>query len=448
MAYLSKQGVRDIINNAPIGTSPGGIIQALVDRGHILEGYPGQKKKTLKALSNLSDETFGRAANFFFGSSSKTIGTTIGAGVESATSLIRGKPLSPGQAIFKPEDVSIADIVLTGLELSPGGLIKRGLSKIPGAGRLFEGLGSLFKSIPDTLRQSAVENFKKVLAPTKEVTKKVTEKIAPELAERGVISTSREALLTQAKKTSATIGERIDEFIKEIPKETIVKIKPVLDYLLKQKERYIIGKKKINVAPEVTEGIDNIIDIITQFGSDVPVGEVIQLRRVWDKLVAETNGFQKTLKEGTKLNVIKNATNALRYELAKDFPDLNKLNNEFSFWKNVDLVITETLKRKTGQSIPLGEQMARSAGGVAGFTQGGFLGALGGAELTRRAVQMIRSPLWATVSANLKNKLADAIVSREKSEVLKILSEIGKRVGIDIMREITDETQPNRKIPQ
>src|SRR6185369_5636714 len=42
MAYLSKQQVQQILNNAPAGTDKIKIVQTLVSQGHQLEGYTQQ----------------------------------------------------------------------------------------------------------------------------------------------------------------------------------------------------------------------------------------------------------------------------------------------------------------------------------------------------------------------------------------------------------------------
>lgn len=46
MANLSKEKVKEIIRNAPEGTSPAGIIAGLRQKGHTLEGYPTEAKQT------------------------------------------------------------------------------------------------------------------------------------------------------------------------------------------------------------------------------------------------------------------------------------------------------------------------------------------------------------------------------------------------------------------
>lgn len=67
MAYLTRQDIEKIIQGAPAGTSPGGIIAALRQQGHTLEGYDdmikeSERPKNLgeKAAAVLGADKFGR----------------------------------------------------------------------------------------------------------------------------------------------------------------------------------------------------------------------------------------------------------------------------------------------------------------------------------------------------------------------------------------------------
>ena len=51
MAYLTKEKVKEIINNAPAGTTPEGVVAALRANGHTLEGYQDDKSAKKAALS-------------------------------------------------------------------------------------------------------------------------------------------------------------------------------------------------------------------------------------------------------------------------------------------------------------------------------------------------------------------------------------------------------------
>jgi len=56
MAYITKDRVREILNNAPEGTTPTGIIQALREKGHTLEGYEEDKPGFIDVTKGILQE--------------------------------------------------------------------------------------------------------------------------------------------------------------------------------------------------------------------------------------------------------------------------------------------------------------------------------------------------------------------------------------------------------
>src|SRR3990167_9515249 len=55
MATLSREKIKEIIKNAPTGTSPEGIVAALRKEGHILEGFQQQQEQTALTAGNQFD---------------------------------------------------------------------------------------------------------------------------------------------------------------------------------------------------------------------------------------------------------------------------------------------------------------------------------------------------------------------------------------------------------
>lgn len=384
--------------------------------------------KAANKASELSQSTFGRAADFLFGSTAKTVGTLGGNLVEDVLNVKKE------DKAFNTEDITIKDTAFTALELLPGGALTKLLGKVPGVTRASKAVNSLFSAIPTKLREGAAKNFESILRPTKEVTKQAARDIAPELAKRQVVTATQQGLKSLADESAEVAGKKIDDFLKALPKEKTLKVKPVVDALKKQKEKFIIGGKNIDVAPEVSKGVDDLLETIGQFGDDIPAKDVVELRRAWDTLVSETNGFQKTLKEGSKINLQKVAANSIREELSKEFPDLAKINAEYSFWAKTSQVMEETLKRGTGQSGGLTNKIVAASIGGATVPFGGLTSGVTGFVLAENAMKVIQSTGWKTVSAKLKTKLADAMAKGDADAIQKVLFEIGRRLGVSIGR--------------
>ncbi|WP_031499870.1 hypothetical protein [Bryobacter aggregatus] len=119
------------------------------------------------------------------------------------------------------------------------------------------------------------------------------------------------------------------------------------------------------------------------------------------------------------------AADAIREELAKQFPDIAVINKEYSFWKNVDRVVGDTLLRREGQAKPLGQKLAAGAGAIVGGAKAGPKGAILGGKVGQLFEATVSSPGWATASAVLKDRLAKALGSGSSAQIDYYLRRIG-----------------------
>ena len=137
--------------------------------------------------------------------------------------------------------------------------------------------------------------------------------------------------------------------------------------------------------------------------------------------------FGRTLSEGSLVDAQRNASNAIRIELAKKFPDLAKVNAEYTFWKNAHDIIRETIERTKSQATPLGEQVATVAGGVAGLASGVGKG-VAVALAFRWIKQIATSTGFRTASAIVKNQVADMIAQGKfgaAQEIIRRTTQVG-----------------------
>ena len=144
--------------------------------------------------------------------------------------------------------------------------------------------------------------------------------------------------------------------------------------------------------------------------------------------------------EGTELGIKKDLTNVMRDELAKANPDLAKINQEFKFYKDLETVLEETVKRKTGQTGALIKGVSRAAGAAAGQ---GFLASLLGAVVVDKLTTLLASSGWRLASAKAKNRLAKVLATGDKAkistEVDKLLQSAGVEAAIPEPSRQTDQ---------
>ena len=401
-----------------------------------LTSYFTEPKKTLGKIAEFGEKTFGRASGLFktFG---KTAGTLVGSFGEQTEKFtrpkeleqkidpalaqklkeqglsdeaIRQKLLVKPERAFKPEEITKADIAFTALEIYPGGgFVSQLLKKIKGGEILATGFNNLLNKIPANLRESAVKQYSEALGATTLKLKSKTAKVVPELLERKEKIISLGKISQKAKDIMGTVGESIKAIERKLPQEKMTAVKPLISGLKKMINRHIVDGKIVN-SNAVSATIDTM-KIITQFGDKISTRSLIKVRRLLDDSIALANkdftkseGLTMTMKAKEKL------ANTIRKELAKDLPDLAKVNREFSLWSNVSKVVDATIARRATQTGGLTRQIATIAGAVAGIPGGVgkvILGGLAG----RGVVKLLQSSAYKTISAINKKRLADLIAS-------------------------------------
>ncbi len=182
--------------------------------------------------------------------------------------------------------------------------------------------------------------------------------------------------------------------------------------------------------------IEKLQKTLRELGDDARVDQLVAVRRAWDKVVAQTGGYAHRaggaigipLREQTEAWAKREATGAIRQLLKTEVPELAAINKEFAFWKDIDDVLTQTLKRTQPQGPGLGRQVAEAAGAAAGSSAG-----LGPAILTAKAARLAQtvftSPRWRLVDAKLRDGLADAITSGSAGRVTSALTRIAATQG-------------------
>lgn len=397
------------------GANPSQILDQIISQESKVVSKPQPKQKgALESVADVVSAPFEKAGTFLFGTAAKTVGSVIGSGVESAAKLagkdIGNKFTQEAERLLGTPLEAAKNIGFTVLEVFPGGPgIKNAVLKIPGGSKIIEEVGNLVKFIPDSLRESAIKSYSQALGPTTKEMKAITEKVVPKLIEKGETALTRTSLLEKAREAKTLAWDALDEVLKQIPEGTMIKTKPIIDVLENTKKTFFVPGTDIAAEPQLIQHVDDIKAVVEQLGEDVSFQSLRGLRQIWDKTIQASHGFMKTLPEGTMLDIKKTANDAIRDELAKTHPNLDRLNKEYSFWTNVEKVLTETVKRTTAQATPLSQQLMQQAGVTGGLVQGGIDTAILTGTLLKNLLKITQSTGWRTVSAIQKDRLADYI---------------------------------------
>jgi len=186
----------------------------------------------------------------------------------------------------------------------------------------------------------------------------------------------------------------------------------VIDALESYKEEGMVNGVKVDA--DLVNKATKLQRIVSQLGPDVSYESLNRVRKIWDAKVARAGGYAgQSLAEGSMVDAMREGANAIRSELAKDRPDIAKLNSEYSFWSKVNQVVGDTVQRRSGQEGAVMPKLAGIGGAATGHTPMGVaMYALG---------RIIQSPRWRTFSAIRKNQMARAIAAGDAATLTKLV---------------------------
>lgn len=449
MTYMTKSQLRQHILNAPQGTSPGGIVAALRKQGVVMEGDP-MAQPTQGFFSGLKDRLqdptqggvtsgqspslsdvpeFGKAALPAAGS---IVGGTVGG--------ILGAPAGPvgigagivggaaaGRAIGQVGTEAIENLQGSN---QTAGEEARAIAGATGRGAL-EGAfdvatlgtakvaGKVLPKVAGALKEGAERGVQRILAPTTKADKKAAEKITKELINRPLSKTAaitRKGMLEKATTEASIAGEAIDQGPKLTGETNPLDIIKALD--AKKKDFIVEG---VVVDKEAVQSINEVQNLISEFGDSIPDESLRVVRRVLDKAVSGKNAFLLPAKDGSMIEMKKAASNSIRGILAEKYPDLAKLNKEYTFWKTLEDVLSNTAARRTGQSSGLVKNLATVGAAV---TAGSPTAAATRALAIRPIIDFMDSPVWRLIDAKARIKLADILMLETPDVVQKTIEGI------------------------
>lgn len=299
-------------------------------------------------------------------------------------------------------------------------------------------LGEFKQPLAGALQRGAEKKATQALAPTTKEMKQLSDKIVPELLKRRTFFLTRGGLAGKATTKADDFGVKIGDAFDALPPETKIQITPIIHSLEKLKDsavsigaggqRVIINEAKYKAAQELQNTFLDLASDPNKFVSypNVAVDSIRRARQIMDAMTAKAGkGFGLGLKDTAKIEANKAGANAIRNELAQEFPVIDKLNKEFTFWKNVEKVVEATIERTKAQGSGLTTAIAESGGAVAGAVVKGTVGGvvLGGVILSALK-KTIQSPAWRMTSAITRQTLADAIYRGNIQSAIQIMNRI------------------------
>jgi len=263
------------------------------------------------------------------------------------------------------------------------------------------------------MKKSALKQYTSIFKTTTNKAKATAEKVAPGLLERGQIIPSMKGLANKAEGVVKEVGQAIGEKWAQMPSGIKKPVQSVINKIDKWKSKYILQGGKIANETAVNAANEAKNALMTKSG-EMSYKNLRKLNQIWDEHFDISKGLDDL--SGYKRKVERVGANALRSLIAKDSPDIAKLNKQFNFWTNVKNIASETAKNppKTG-----GAKLAGTiAGAVAGHgVVGKVVEAATGNMIGKSVAKVIKSPFFKSVGAVYKNKIADYLMSGETKKL-------------------------------
>lgn len=344
------------------------------------------------------------------------------------------------------------------------------------------------KPVATKLMETAEKRVNQALGPTKERFKAMADKIVPEIIKRGLgAGKSREALLQEATEQAVAVSKQLDGALQKYGTQQSNGITDVMDTLENAKNAFR-RPRVVSVAQALKEGLlnakqiiqtktggvrinlganqrmlpngmlehmvefdkrpieqlDALKQIVKELGPKPTVDQLVALRRTWDGIVDGAGGYAHRapgaigtpLPEQAEAWAKMKGANAIRKLLAAEVPDLAAINKEYHFWRSLRDVLLQTTQRKLPQEGSLLSTIAGGAGAVVGTLTGSHYGGPGGAAagglMTAAAMAKLgamfqkatTSPGWRMATAQVRAKLADAIMQNDVQAAATILGRI------------------------
>lgn len=295
------------------------------------------------------------------------------------------------------------------------------------------------------LKEGARKLVVEALGPTKERYKAMAARLAPEMLKRGIRG-SREGMQSRAAEAAAVAGQQIDDALQQYGQKAVDPT-PILAALDDAKQAFQTTTPQGAVVvfePRAVRQLEGLQKIVGSLGPDPTVDQLVAIRRAWDSVVDQAGGFAHRsggaigipLKEQTEAWAKREATGAIRKVLAQEVPDLAAVNKEFAFWKGLGEVLTQTAQRTQphgpGLAATIATRTGQAVGGAGGLSSGapGVVGgAVVGGEIAKRLQAAFTSPRWKMLNAQVKDAIADAILSGNPQRIMSQLARVGAYVG-------------------
>lgn len=380
MANLTKDQVKEILINRPKNTSAEEVVQALLSKGHTLEGFTPPTTQS----DGIGTKVLKVAAGAV-----KSLGET------AARTTTRTNPVLSAVDPFIPEKVDLPVLGETSLKYSsdPLTMAKQGgedlLNVFPGGGE------------SKILKSTAKNAWAFLLQQTSKSLEK-NPKLAEQAAETGITAITRGGIIKKAKSAIQYLELGLDDLLSK--SEGKINGKAVAEHLDELKNAY-------TQIPGEQNSVSLIEEIQKQMAAkgELGVKEANELKRTIYQKISNSYG-KGVLEIPAKTEAQKVLASGIRQEIEKVIPEVKDLNAKQAVYIQIKNAIERTIRSRqskgvAGTGIGLYDLVIGGAGTIGGVATGNPLAgaaAVGGKKFVESAAFMTN----VAKMANYFNKLS------------------------------------------
>jgi len=280
----------------------------------------------------------------------KSLKEGVGSGIQTASVLL-GPKVSPvkaggmymgGQAASEDESAgSIAAKTVAGAALGKGFDLATGGSLVS---------KETAEKLQPMLKKSAERSYKKVLGkltPTEE--RVLAPKLTAKLTEKKPFVWTRTGLKRASERRAEVAGDLLGQEWEKIPSGTRVSVKPIIDCINQAKSDLKVGGVLIEQNISEYNALNQMSKDILGMSKNKKISPQVlkEYRQELDRFIAgKKKGFGLSDIDSASLRARKTMANTIRSEISKKYPNIGRLNQEFSFWNNLSTLLEETIKKQ------------------------------------------------------------------------------------------------------
>lgn len=289
----------------------------------------------------------------------------------------------------------------------------------------FRAAGSIveqpLKAVSSKFAEGAKASYTKALGATSQTEKALAAKVAPELAKRKPFVFTRTGLERATEKRLTRAGEALEKGYNALGEDAKVAVNPILENIAKKQDSLkingVIPDESKIFHSKLNEVADSIINIAKT--DDVPLKTIRTYRQLLDETVMSGKKIFPTALGNAKREAQRIAANAIRGEIAKQYPSIERLNAEFAFQKKLSNILETTVPKTKSPLSQVGGVVGQISGMQATGVTIGNLGKLFSDNVA-----------WNTLSGSTKARIAELLIKGDmknaNSVILNALKGLGK----------------------